>query len=157
MPSSDADSVTSSLFDAAMGLAIEAAEDALRLGDLPIGAVVLGDGGDVLSCRHDEVASAGDPTAHASVLALRDAAGKLGSWRLSTVTLIVTLEPCALCAGAALAARVARVVIGVRDPTFGALGSRYNFGADPRLNHEFPITEGVLAPRCADLADRIPS
>lgn len=124
-----------------MVLATELARRAAALGDSAIGAVVLGPAGEVLAGRHDEVRSDADPTAHASVLALRDAAKAIGSWRLSGATLVVTLEPCPLCAGAALAARVASVVIGERDPQLGSLGSRYHVGADPRLNHELVVVD----------------
>jgi tRNA(adenine34) deaminase len=96
---------------------------------------------------------AGDPTAHAEVLALRDAATTVGSWRLDGHVLVVTLEPCAMCAGAALNARIAMVAFGAPDPKAGALGSLYNLGADPRLNHEFAVAGGVRAPECASLLE----
>jgi tRNA(adenine34) deaminase len=129
--------------EAAMTLAIEEAMAALDHGDVPVGAVVVS-GGDVVASRHNERERTGDPTAHAEILVLRDAAAARGSWRLDGATLYVTLEPCPMCAGAALNARVDRVVFGAADPKAGAAGSLYSFGADPRLNHEFAVTSGVL-------------
>ncbi len=126
-----------------MGLALEEAAAALAHGDVPVGAVVVGPDGDVLARRHNERELAGDPTAHAEVLALRDAAASLGSWRLTGCTLAVTLEPCPMCAGAAVAARLARVVFGPPDPKAGAAGSLYNLCCDPRLNWEPEVVPGV--------------
>ncbi len=126
-----------------MGLALEEAAGATSHGDVPIGAVVVGPDGAVLARRHNERELVGDPTAHAEVLALRDAAAALGSWRLSGCTLVVTLEPCPMCAGAAVAARLARVVFGPPDPKAGATGSLYNLCADPRLNCEPEVVPGV--------------
>jgi len=131
--------------DVAMGLALEEAAAASAHGDVPVGAVVVGPDGAVLARRHNEREAAGDPTAHAEVLALRDAAAALGTWRLSGCTLIVTLEPCPMCAGAAVNARLARVVFGPADPKAGATGSLYNICADPRLNHEPVVVPGVRA------------
>jgi tRNA(adenine34) deaminase len=133
--------------ETAMDAALGQAEEALAAGDVAVGALVLDESGRVLAARHDEVRSSGDPTAHAAVLALRDAAAGQGSWRLLHSQLIVTREPCALCAGAALSARIARVVVGARDERHGCLGSRYHLGADPRLNHEFVVCGDVLADR----------
>ncbi len=96
-----------------------------------------------MAARHNEREGAGDPTAHAEILALRDAAAAVGGWRLSDVTLIVTLEPCPMCAGALVAARVGRVVFGASDPRAGACGTLYNLCADPRLNHELEVSGGV--------------
>jgi tRNA(adenine34) deaminase len=135
--------------ESAMELALAYASEALEVGDLAVAAVVLDADGRVLAARHDEVRSSKDPTAHASALALRDAAATRGSWRVLDAQLIVTREPCAFCAGAALAARVARVVVGARDEHHGCLGSRYQLGADPRLNHEFAVRSDVLSDRCA--------
>jgi tRNA(adenine34) deaminase len=112
---------------------------------VPIGAVVLGGGGDLLSRRHNERELRGDPTAHAEILALRDAAAACGQWRLGQATLVVTLEPCPMCAGAAWAARLGRLVFGAVDPKAGAAGSLYNLCADPRLNHELPVLPGLEA------------
>ena len=102
-------------------------------------------GGRVISSRHNERELRGDPTAHAEMLALSDAAAVLGTWRLSEVTLVVTLEPCPMCAGALVAARLGRLVFGAADLKGGACGSLYNLCADPRLNHEVPVTAGVRA------------
>jgi tRNA(adenine34) deaminase len=118
--------------------------------DVPIGAVVVR-GDMVLAARHNERELVHDPTAHAEVLALRDAAAALGSWRLDDATLVVTVEPCIMCAGAAHLSRVGRVVFGAYDVKAGALGSLYNVGTDARLNHEFAVTGGVLADECAAL------
>ena len=133
-----------------MRLAIAQANLAATLGEVPIGAIVVVDG-EVVAARHNERERLADPTAHAEVLALRDAANARGSWRLDDATLYVTLEPCAMCAGALLNSRIARVVFGAPNPEMGALGSRYHLGVDPRLNHEFPTVSGVLADECGEL------
>ena len=134
----------------AMGLALEEAQDAPAHADVPVGAVVLVDG-EVVAARHNERELSGDPTAHAEILALRDAAAALGGWRLSEATLVVTLEPCLMCAGALVAARVGRLVFGAFDPRAGACGTLYNLCCDPRLNHEVEVTGGVGAAECAAL------
>jgi len=133
-----------------MALALAQARDALTHGDVPVGAVALVDG-QAVAARHNERELAGDPTAHAEILALRDAAAALGGWRLSNVTLVVTLEPCTMCAGALVAARVGRLVFGASDPRGGACGTLYNLCSDPRLNHELPVTAGVRSDECAAL------
>lgn len=133
-----------------MGLALDEAAAATRHGDVPVGAVVLRDG-EVIASRHNERERSGDPTAHAEVLALRDAAEVAGSWRLDGTTLVVTLEPCPMCAGALVAARVDAVVFGAADPKAGACGSLYNLCADPRLNHEAEVVAGVRADEAAAL------
>jgi tRNA(adenine34) deaminase len=135
---------------AAMAMALTQARDALAHGDVPVGAVALVDGRPV-AARHNERELIGDPTAHAEILTLRDTAIALGGWRLSNVTLVVTLEPCAMCAGALVAARVSRLVFGAFDPRAGACGTLYNLCSDPRLNHELPIVAGVRAEECAAL------
>jgi len=135
---------------AAMAVALEQARAALAEGEVPVGAVTLLDGA-VVAARHNERERSGDPTAHAEVLALRDTAQALGGWRLAAVTLVVTLEPCPMCAGALVAARVGRLVFGADDPRAGACGSLYNLCADPRLNHELAVTAGVGAPACREL------
>ena len=129
---------------AAMRLALEEAVAAAEHGDVPIGAVALVDG-EVIARRHNERELTGDPTAHAELLCLRDAAAARGTWRLDGLTLVVTLEPCPMCAGALVGARVDRVVYGAPDPKAGATGSLYNLCADPRLNHEVAVTHGVEA------------
>lgn len=133
-----------------MGLAIEEAKLATDHGDVPVGAVVVVDGR-VIARRHNEREAANDPTAHAELLAVRDAAEATGSWRLTGATVVVTLEPCPMCAGALQQARVARVVYGAADMKAGACGSLYSLGSDPRLNHEFATTHGVRADECARL------
>jgi tRNA(adenine34) deaminase len=134
----------------AMRIALEEAEASRAAGDVPVGAVVVRDGA-VVARRHNEREQAHDPTAHAEVLALHDAAAVLGRWRLDDCTLVVTLEPCVMCAGAVLNARIGRVVFGAPDLKAGATGSLYNVCADPRLNHNPPVTHGVLADECAAL------
>jgi tRNA(adenine34) deaminase len=127
-----------------MEMALEEARAAGEHGDVPIGAVVVDVAtGDVLARRHNEREAAHDPTAHAEVLALRDAAAARGNWRLDGCALVVTLEPCPMCAGAAIAARLETVVFGAADPKAGAMGSLYNLAADPRLNHEAGVRGGV--------------
>lgn len=135
---------------AAMGRALDEARAALAHEDVPIGAVVLL-GGSVIAARHNERERLGDPTAHAEILALRDAARTTRSWRLGGATLVSTLEPCPMCAGAALAARVDRVVFGAVDPKAGACGTLYNLCADPRLNHEAEVVAGVREQEAAAL------
>ena len=125
-----------------MALALTEAARARAHGDVPVGAVALVDGR-IVASRHNERERTGDPTAHAELLALRDAAAALGGWRLGRVTLVVTLEPCPMCAGALVASRVGRLVFGAADPKAGACGSLYNLCADPRLNHEVDVRGGV--------------
>jgi len=137
-----------------MGLALDEAAAAADHGDVPVGAVVAAADGHVVARRHNERERAGDPTAHAELLALRDAAAVLGRWRLEGCVLVATIEPCPMCAGAALAARVGTVVFGAPDPKAGACGSLYNLGADPRLNHEMEIVPGVRAEEAAVLIRR---
>lgn len=136
--------------DSAMGAALDEARLALAHGDVPVGAVVVM-GGEIVARRHNERELTGDPTAHAEILALRDAAAQAGQWRLDQATLVVTLEPCPMCAGAAWAARIDHIVFGADDPRAGATGSLYNLAADPRLNHEAQVTSGVRADECASL------
>ncbi len=128
-------------------LAIAEAALAPAHGDVPVGAVVSVDGR-VIASRHNEREHLGDPTAHAEMLAMRDAAQVIGEWRLSGATLAATLEPCPMRAGAAQSARVARVVFGADDPKSGACGSLYNLGA-PRLNHEYEVSAGVRGAECS--------
>ena len=134
----------------AMRLALSEAAAAADHDDVPVGAVVLLDG-EVIARRHNERELQNDPTAHAEVLALRDAARRRGTWRLDGATLVSTLEPCPMCAGAALSARVDRIVFGATDPKAGACGSLYNLAVDPRLNHEMDVSGGVLAEESAEL------
>lgn len=137
---------------AAMSIALEEALSAAGHGDVPIGAVVLV-GDELVARRHNERELSGDPTAHAEVLALRDAAAAIGNWRLGEATLVVSLEPCAMCAGAAVSARLGRLVFGAPDLKAGACGSLYNLCADPRLNHEITVIGGVSAQRSAEMLE----
>ena len=130
-----------------MRRALERAREAVAAGDVPVGAVVVRDG-EVLGEGCNEREATGDPTAHAEVVALRRAAARVGRWRLDGVTLYVTLEPCAMCAGAIVCARVPRVVWGADDPKAGAFVSRYAIGVDGRWNHAPEIRGGVLAGEC---------
>lgn len=133
-----------------MAIALEEAAAAAGHGDVPVGAVAVA-GGDVVARRHNERELRQDPTAHAELLALQDAARALGGWRLDTVSLVVTLEPCPMCAGALVAGRVARLAFGAADPKAGACGSLYNLCVDPRLNHEVVVDRGILADRASAL------
>lgn len=134
----------------AMDRALELARQAADAGEVPVGAVVVKDDRIIGQGRNEREAT-GDPTAHAEILALRDAARTLGTWRLDAATLYATLEPCPMCAGAAWAARIGRIVFGAPDPKAGATGSLYNFAVDERLNHTAEVTHGVGAGRSAEL------
>lgn len=134
-----------------MELALEQAASALATGDVPIGAVVVGPDGTVLGLGHNEREAHQDPTAHAEVVAIRAAAATLGSWRLADCTLIVTLEPCAMCAGAIVLARIARVVFGAWDEKAGAAGSVFDVLRERRLNHWVEVFPSVLESRSARL------
>jgi tRNA(adenine34) deaminase len=133
-----------------MGLALREAERALAHEDVPIGAVVVCDG-ELLAAAHNERELRQDPTAHAEILALREAARALGSWRVLDASVYVTLEPCAMCAGALVLARVSRVVYGASDPKAGACGSVLDVLGEPRLNHRPQLAGGLLAGECAEL------
>ena len=132
-----------------MTRALEQADAAAAHGDVPVGAVIVDEAGVVVAVGHNRREQLGDPTAHAEIEALRAAAKATGSWRLDAHTLYVTLEPCPMCAGALVNARIARVVYSCLDPKAGALDSLFVMGRDPRLNHRFAITRGVLADACA--------
>jgi tRNA(adenine34) deaminase len=134
----------------AMAEALEGAAAAGEAGEVPVGAVVVA-GGRIVGRGHNEREARRDPTAHAEILAIQEAASALGTWRLGDATLYVTLEPCPMCAGALVAGRVGRVVFGAADPRAGACGSLYNLCTDPRLNHELPVTPGVLAEQASEL------
>ena len=133
-----------------MRLAVREAQRASAHEDIPIGAVVVHDG-EVIAAAHNERELREDPTAHAEILALREAAAALGSWRVLDSTLYVTLEPCAMCAGAIVLARVPRVVFGATDPKAGAAGSVLDVLAEPRLNHRPQVESGLLGDECAEL------
>jgi tRNA(adenine34) deaminase len=133
-----------------MRMALELAAEAGNEGEVPVGAVVV-QAGEVTGRGANQRERSGDPTAHAEVVALRQAATATRSWRLDGAAIYVTLEPCPMCAGALVAARVSRLVFGAPDPKTGACGSLYNICVDPRLNHEVAITRGVLAIESAAL------
>jgi tRNA(adenine34) deaminase len=135
--------------DGWMTAALAEANAASAFAEVPVGAVVVElSSGEIVARAHNQRESDGDPTAHAEILALRAAAGAAGSWRLDGFALVVTLEPCPMCAGAAWAARLHTIVFGAADPKAGAAGSLYNFAADPRLNHETEVVAGVRADEC---------
>ncbi|WP_330445708.1 tRNA adenosine(34) deaminase TadA [Kocuria rhizophila] len=134
-----------------MDLALSEAALTAASGDVPIGAVVLDTDGRVIGTGRNRREECGDPTAHAEVLALREAAAHRGEWRLEGCTLVVTLEPCAMCAGAVVLARVPTVVLGAWDPKAGACGSVFDIVRDPRLNHWVEVTGGVREDECAAL------
>ena len=134
-----------------MRLALDRARLALATGDVPVGAVVVGPQGAVVGEGHNAREADGDPTAHAEVLALRAAAERLSRWRLDDCTLFVTLEPCLMCAGAIILARVPRVVFGAWDPKAGASGSQWDVLRDRRVNHRPEVVGGVLEAECGAL------
>ena len=139
-----------SLEERMVALALEEARACLAWGDVPIGAVVAR-GSQVLGRAGNQRERLGDPTAHAEILALREASGAVGSWHLEGCTLYATLEPCAMCAGAVVLARVDRLVFGTEDPKAGFAGSLGNLIRDPRLNHRADVTSGVLAEECGEV------
>lgn len=134
----------------AMRVALDEARIATTHGDVPVGAVVVCDG-KIIAQRHNERELTKDPTAHAEVLAIRDASDVLGRWRLDDCTLVVTLEPCVMCAGAVLSSRLGTLVYGAADLKAGATASLYSVTSDPRLNHNPPVFHGVLAEESAQL------
>ena len=133
-----------------MRAALDEARAAPDHHDVPVGAVVLR-AGEIIAARHNERELTGDPTAHAEVLALRDAAASVGHWRLDDCTLVVTLEPCAMCAGAMVNARLGQLVFGAVDPKAGAAGSRFDLVDSALLNHRVPRVTGVLAAECGEI------
>ena len=134
-----------------MRAALREARKAALAGEVPVGAVVVGPGGEIVARAGNRPVAANDPTAHAEVLALRKAARKLGNYRLSGCRLVVTLEPCVMCAGAAVHARVDEIVFGATDPKTGAVRSLYRVASDPRLNHRPKVVPGILSGECAAL------
>jgi tRNA(adenine34) deaminase len=136
-------------FDAAMQEALALAAEAAAAGEVPVGAVAVLEGR-VVGRGRNRREEDHDPCAHAELLAIQDAARTLGRWRLTGVTLVVTLEPCAMCAGALVLARVDRLVYGADDPKAGAVGSLMDLSADPRLNHRFPVERGLRAGECGE-------
>lgn len=134
-----------------MGLALDEARAAEVTGDVPVGAVVLDEAGQLLGAGRNVREADQDPTGHAEIRALQAASRARGSWRLDGCTLVVTLEPCAMCAGALVLARLGLLVYGATDPKAGAAGSLWDIPRDPRLNHRVPTVTGVRAPQCGDL------
>ena len=134
-----------------VGEALELAARTSGSDDVPVGAVVIGADNVVIGRGRNVREQLGDPTGHAEIMALREAAAAIGSWRLDGATLVATLEPCVMCAGAALSARIGRLVYGAADLKAGASASLYNVLADPRLNHNPPVAHGVLARECGEL------
>ena len=143
--------MSTAAYDGWMRLALDEARAALPSGDVPVGAVVVGPGGAVLGRGRNVREAEGDPTGHAEVRALREAAAALGEWRLAGCTLVVTLEPCTMCAGALVLARVDRLVYGAEDPKAGAVGSLWDVVRDPRLNHRIDVRSGILEAECSTL------
>jgi len=139
---------------ALMREALVEAGRAYEVGEVPIGAVVADAGRQIIGRGHNLRETDGDPTAHAEIIAIRHASRWLGDWRLEGCTLYVTVEPCPMCAGAIVLARIARVVFGVRDPKAGAVGSLMNLLGDERLNHQTEVVEGILAGECRELLRR---
>jgi len=134
-----------------MKKALNEAQKAGQKDEIPIGAVLVAENDELLSAAHNQTASRQDPTAHAEILALREAADKIGNYRLLNTALYVTVEPCPMCMGAIIHARVAQVIFGTRDPKWGAAGSLYNFAEDHRFNHRPEIIEGICADECRKL------
>jgi tRNA(adenine34) deaminase len=134
-----------------MRLALDQARMAARHGDVPVGAVIVDQAGSVLGAAGNEREIRHDPTAHAEILVLREASRRLRSWRLTGLTLVVTLEPCTMCAGALVLARVARLVFGAFDPKAGAVSSLFDVVRDPGLNHRVDVRSGILEDECGAL------
>jgi tRNA(adenine34) deaminase len=134
-----------------MQLAVREAEKAGQKDEVPIGAVVVAPGGEILAMAHNQVVSQDDPTAHAEILALRAACRKIGNYRLLNTALYVTVEPCLMCMGAILHARLKGLVFGTPDPKWGGAGSLFDFSADSRLNHRVDVVAGVCEPVCREL------
>lgn len=136
-------------FVPAMRRALDEARKAAESGEVPVGAVVLDASGEIIGTGHNDRERSADPTGHAEIIAMREAAASLGVWRLAGCTLVVTLEPCTMCAGASVQARVDRVVYGAADPKAGAVGSLWDVVRDRRLNHRPEVIAEVLAGECA--------
>ena len=134
-----------------MQVALATARDALKSGDVPVGAAIFNASGDLISSGHNERELHNDPTAHAEIVALRRASQKLGAWKLEGLTLVVTLEPCAMCAGAIAQSRIQTVVFGAWDEKAGAVGSVLDLLRDPRSTFRTEVRAGVLADECAEL------
>ena len=134
-----------------MKLALKEAKKAKKNEEVPIGAALVAENDDLMAAAHNQTITLKDPTAHAEILALREASIKIGNYRLLNTTLYVTVEPCPMCMGAIIHARVARIVFGTRDPKWGACGSLYNFVNDNRFNHRPEMIEGICEPDCKSL------
>ena len=134
-----------------MRLALQEAKKAGQFDEVPVGAVLVSEAGEVLAAARNRTIELSDPTAHAEVIALREAAEKIRNYRLLNTTLYVTIEPCPMCMGALVHARVARLVFGAKDPKWGAAGSLYNVAQDRRLNHQVEVIAGVCEPECREL------
>jgi tRNA(adenine34) deaminase len=143
------DPISPNIYLAAMRTALDAAAEAAENGDVPVGAVLLDAAGSVVAVDHNRREELSDPTAHAEILVIAARARAIGDWRLTGHTLVVTLEPCAMCAGAAVLARLDRIVYGAADLKTGAAWSLYNIPQDRRLNHRVDLVDGVLADECA--------
>ncbi len=133
-----------------MSLALELARQAFEEGETPVGAVIVQDG-DIIGTGHNRVETLHDPTAHAEIIALREAAWKAGDWRLPAADIYVTLEPCIMCVSALIHARIRRVVFGAHDDRWGGLGSLFDLSHDPRINHELEVVSGVMEQEAAKL------
>jgi tRNA(adenine34) deaminase len=134
-----------------MGQALRVASEALRAGDVPVGALVISGEGELLGVGHNQREEVGDPTAHAEVVALRAAASTCGSWRLQDCTLVVTLEPCLMCAGALMLARIGRLVLGAWDPKAGACGSVWDVVRERRATHRVEVIGGIREQECSQM------
>ncbi|RKS79357.1 tRNA-adenosine deaminase [Actinomadura pelletieri DSM 43383] len=134
-----------------MNRALDEARHAFEHAEIPVGAVILDESGTILGTGHNNRERSADPTGHAEIVAMRAAASSLGTWRLSGCTLVVTLEPCTMCAGASVQARLARIVYGAVDPKAGAVGSLWDVVRDRRLNHRPEVIAGIMADECAAL------
>ena len=134
-----------------MQMALLEAEKAGQIDEVPVGAILASENGEILAATHNRSIRENDPTAHAEILALRESCAKVNNYRLLNTILYVTIEPCVMCMGAIVHARVARVVYGASDPKWGAAGSLYNLAQDPRLNHQVEILSGVCETECREL------
>lgn len=137
-----------------MGLAIEEAKKAESEGEIPIGALLVDDSGDILAASRNRTIQSSDPTAHAEILAMREAGRKIKNYRLLNTTLYATVEPCPMCVGAMIHARISLLVFGAKDPKWGAAGSLYDLPADPRLNHRIEVTSGVMEAKALELMQK---
>lgn len=134
-----------------MKLALSEAEKAGQIDEVPIGAVLVSEQGDLLAATHNQTIRLVDPTAHAEILALRQAAATINNYRIPNSILYITIEPCAMCMGALIHARIATLVFGARDPKWGAAGSLYNLATDKRFNHQIEVIEGICETECRDV------